>query len=260
MAPFHAIGGRPLIGITGRSLPSDNVSTLEQRYQATSINMYFADFAQAVHQAGGIPVELPYEAAAAATVDRLDGLVITGGQDISPQLWGGPAECVKGPVDMTRDSSESVLIAAALESGTPLLGVCRGAQLINVVLGGTLVGDLPSSVIDHTAQGQPVGARTHQVTFSEDSLSRQLYGTTTTVNSLHHQAVDRPGAGVTVVGRADDGVVEAFEVVGKPVLAVQWHPEWLDTDPAFTWLVHTAIDRRFGCLNTTEPSAAREAC
>ena len=250
MTSFHAITGRPLIGITGRRLPSSELGALEVRYQRTAINMYFADFAQAVHRAGGLPVELPYEAATPELVGRLDGLVVSGGQDVDPDRWNGPAECAKGPIDTARDAYETVLIQAALETGTPVLGVCRGAQLINVVLGGTLVADLPADELDHVSTGEPVHVRTHTVTFEPGSLCERLYGASATVNSLHHQAVATPGQGVIVTGRAKDGVAEAFEVTHKSVLGVQWHPEWLDVDPSFRWLVHTAVDRTFGCLET----------
>lgn len=259
MTTFHPVEGRPLIGITGRRLPSRELSTLEERYRQTSVSMYFADFAQAVHRAGGLPVELPYEAATAETVQRLDGLVVTGGQDVSPERWGGPLECARGPLDDARDAYETVLIEAALEAGTPMLGVCRGAQLINVVLGGTLVPDLSPAELDHTSAGAAVGDRSHAVVFEPGSLCHRLYGPGTTVNSLHHQAIAEPGSGVTVVGRAEDGVVEAIEVADKPVLAVQWHPEWLDADPSFRWLVNVAIDRTFGCWDASEADAACRA-
>lgn len=256
---MHTSGERPLIGITGRRLPSGALSQIEERYRHTSMMVYFSDFARGIAAAGGVPVELPYEAAVPELVDRLDGLVVTGGQDVSPERWDGPPLCAKGPIDTDRDNYEAVLIEAALAIDLPVLGVCRGAQLINVVLGGTLVPDLGGSAVDHTSGEHAVGARTHDVTFELGSLAARLYGPRTAVNSLHHQAVATPGVNVRISGRAPDGVVEAIEMAGRPLLGVQWHPEWLEDDPAFRWLVNVAVDRRFGCWSAQEVQPSRKA-
>jgi putative glutamine amidotransferase len=123
-----------------------------------------------------------------------------------------------------------------------MLCVCRGAQLLNVALGGTLVQHLDEADT-HALWDTPRSERCHTVRVAAGSQAEQLYGTSLETNSLHHQAVGRPGEGVLVTGTAEDGVVEAFEVQGRPeVFAVQWHPEMLtDTiDPAFLWLVREA--------------------
>lgn len=221
---------------------------LEERYQRHQFDMFFSAFPVAVAAAGGLPVELPYEAATGAVVTRLDGLVITGGQDVEPRQWGGDLACAVGPIDPARDAYELTLAKAALEGGVPVLGVCRGMQLLNVALGGTLVGNLDTP-IDHTSKGRQTSERVHSVDTNERSLARALFGARAQVNSLHHQAVDEPGSGVTVTGRASDGTAEILEVAGAPVLGVQWHPEWHDEpDPSFRWLVHAAVDRAFGCF------------
>ena len=239
---------RPLIGITGRRLPSTALSAIEERYQHTAIDMYFSDFAKWIHAAGGIPVELPYEAGDKDTVARLDGLLITGGQDVTPSLWNGPTEAVKGDTDIHRDHYEMALASYAIADGVPVLGICRGAQVINVARGGTLVPDLPTTPIDHVSSGLPVETRQHDVTFEEGSLASRLYGETSKVNSLHHQSVHQCGEGILVTGRAGDGTVEAFEIPGHLVLGVQWHPEWLGVlDPSIQWLVNVAADRAVGC-------------
>lgn len=239
----------PLIGLTGRRFPGSTLPLLEGRYQKHSFDMHFSAFPAAVAAAGGLPVELPYEAGRAAVVERLDGIVITGGQDVEPTRWGGDPMCAVGQVDPTRDAYELDVINAALELNIPILGVCRGMQLINVALGGTLVPHLANDVIDHTAPGQGTGDRVHTVATVQGSVASALFGEEVAVNSLHHQAVDAPGRGLVVTGRAADRTAEALEMPGRPVLGVQWHPEWLEEpDGSFQWLINAATDRAFGCI------------
>ena len=126
-----------------------------------------------------------------------------------------------------------------------MLCVCRGAQLLNIALGGTLVQHLDESDT-HALWHTPRSERCHTVRVAAGSRAEQLYGGDVPTNSLHHQAVGRPGRGVIVTGTAEDGVVEAFELEGRPeVFAVQWHPEMLSAtiDPAFLWLVQEAAAR-----------------
>nr|WP_218680932.1 gamma-glutamyl-gamma-aminobutyrate hydrolase family protein [Rhodococcus qingshengii] len=235
---------KPLIGITGRRLPSASLATLEPRYQKTSIDMFFSDFPKWVAAAGGLPVEIPYEGADPDLMQHLHGVIITGGQDVDPSRYNGDPSSVKGPTDTDRDHYEVTLATAALESDVPILGVCRGAQIINVALGGTLVPDLTPMPIDHVSIGLPVETMQHTVDFTPGSLAHDLYGDRAMVNSLHHQAVDQPGRDVQVTGRADDGTVESFEIAGRRALAVQWHPEWVEyLDPAFEWIVRAAASR-----------------
>jgi putative glutamine amidotransferase len=221
---------------------------LEERYQLHQFDMYFSAFPAAVYAAGGIAVELPYEAGAAQVISRLDGLVITGGQDVDPHMWGGDPACTIGPVDADRDAYEMRLIEQALQHHVPLLGVCRGMQLINVVLGGSLIGDLPREPIDHTSPGQATAGGAHEVETKPGSIANRLFGDRLMVNSLHHQGVEEAGRGVTISGRAPEGTAEILEADDGRVLGVQWHPEWLPTpDGSFRWLVHAASDRYFDC-------------
>ncbi|MFM7043921.1 MAG: gamma-glutamyl-gamma-aminobutyrate hydrolase family protein, partial [Ilumatobacteraceae bacterium] len=144
-----------------------------------------------------------------------------------------------------RDDWELALISAALEVRLPMLCVCRGAQLLNIALGGTLIQHLDEASA-HARWDLPRIERCHTVRVSPGSRAEVLYGTETTTNSLHHQAVGTPGRGIVITGTSHDGVVEAFEVEGRPeVFAVQWHPEMLSdqVDPAFTWLVAEASTR-----------------
>ncbi len=152
-----------------------------------------------------------------------------------------------GSTEPQRDRWELALLRAALELDLPVLAVCRGLQLLNVAHGGTLVDDLPAGDGDgHARFAGPRGERVHEVALDPGSLAASVYGTSLRVNSLHHQAVDRPGDGLVVVGRSPDGTVEALEIPGRAVLAVQWHPEALAGDPAPEWLVAAARERMAG--------------
>lgn len=247
---------KPLIGITGRRLRAAVVDKMDPRYAQREFDFFFSDYARCVAEAGGTPVHLPYEADGAAVVPRLDGVIITGGQDIHPARWGGEAAVVPAGVDPRLDSSahdperdgyESSIIAAALHLGVPLLGVCRGHQMLNVALGGTLVADLPPSEVDHYPPDSPLtdGRDDHIVRFAPGSLAASIYGPEARLNSWHHQAVATPGVDLEVTGWATDGVVESIEVPGRPVLGVQWHPEWqVTTDPVFAWLIEQAHTHR----------------
>lgn len=243
---------KPLIGITGRRLLASTITHMDARYADREIDFFFSDYAAGVAQAGAIPVLLPYEAGTELTIDRLDGLLVTGGQDVHPAVYGGDADEL-GPVDesrtsgfahdMDRDTYEITLIRAAIATRTPVLGICRGHQILNVALGGTLVADLPITQVEHyLTEGAPTDGRDdHRVEFTPGSLAHEVYGPRRTVNSWHHQAVDRCGADLIASGRTQDAVVEAIELPGHPVLGVQWHPEWQVTpDPGFEWLVAAA--------------------
>jgi putative glutamine amidotransferase len=173
-----------------------------------------------------------------ALAARVDALVLTGGTDVDPALYGEePHPSVR--VDRVRDDRELALLAAALERGLPVLAICRGLQLLNVHLGGTLH--------QHLAAHPVGGDGVHEVRFAADSTLRGIYGPRCPVNSLHHQAVAAPGAGLACVGHAPDGVVEAVELTGRPVVGVQWHPEQLNRpEPVFAWLVAAAASRETG--------------
>ena len=138
-----------------------------------------------------------------------------------------------------RDAFEIALLDAAVNSGLPVLGICRGPQLINIAAGGTLHQHLPQ----HAATDGPPDATPHTVTTTEGSQLREMYGPEVAVNSLHHQAVDQLGDGYIATARSTDGIIEGIEHTELPILAVQWHPELMTealTDPCFSWLVERA--------------------
>jgi putative glutamine amidotransferase len=233
----------PLIGLTGRRIRGD-VLGAPHGFQDAPVDAYFSEYATSVARAGALPVHVPQGVDAVAFADVLDALILSGGDDVDPGAYGGVLGPRVGRIDPERDAFESALLVAVLEQGKPVLAICRGAQLLNVVRGGDLVEDLPiGEGCSHASYAYPRAWRRHRVTFEPGSLAHRVYGDEATVNSFHHQAVRRPGAGVRVSGRADDGVIEAIELDDGLALGVQWHPECLDEDPAFGWLVGAVADR-----------------
>jgi putative glutamine amidotransferase len=243
---------KPLIGITGRRLEASVLTDMDARFVTTEFDFFFSDYARCVARAGGVPVLLPFEAGNADCIQRLDGLVITGGQDVHHSKWGGPdpsgdegtsPRLDRTVPDVERDDYEIALIAAAVDRDLPLLGICRGHQLLNVALGGTLIPDLAVGRIGHFAAAPAPCDDVHEVRFAEGTTAASIYGEAARVNSWHHQAVDRCASPLREVGWAEDGVVEAIEMPGHPVLGVQWHPEWHSRqDPVFEWLTHAAAE------------------
>jgi putative glutamine amidotransferase len=177
-------------------------------------------------------------------LDVLNGLVLAGGGDLDPALYGR-TDVAARDVDLERDATELALARAARNALLPVLGVCRGAQVFAVMDGGTLVPDLGERHVI------PPGTGTHAVRTTPGSLARRLLGARAEVGSLHHQSVRSAGPGWVVTARTDDGVVEALEWTASewPALGVQWHPELDHTGPrVFGWLVAVARDViRSGC-------------
>jgi len=156
----------------------------------------------------------------------LDGAVITGGHDVEPALYKAAAE-VKGHYDAERDAFESRIIDAALHDGTPLLGICRGAQLLNVCLGGSLFQDLKSRRHETSERRTLLPLKT-LVVVADSALAQLFDRPRLKINSLHNQGIDRVGEGLEVSGRDLDDIVQAVEHPRHPfVIGVQWHPEFL---------------------------------
>ncbi len=214
--------------------------------------------------AGGLPLALPQLVDAVGPVlDAVDAIVLAPGRDIEPLRYGQEPHSLLAATEPQRDAFELALVSAALERELPILGMCRGIQLLNVALGGTLVQDVSLVAAGHPSDpgwarwkeveaasvaGLPVPAHPrHQIEISPQSLLARALGTTAIeVSSFHHQAIDRVGEGLAIVARSvPDGLPEAVELPGRPVLAVQWElqEEWR-VDPrssrVFGWFVDAA--------------------
>lgn len=203
-----------------------------------------AGYHRMVQSAGGLACLLPPgdTAAAEETVARVDGLVLAGGPDVEPACYGADPHPRTGVAYRDRDRWELALINAALAQGKPLLGVCRGMQLLNVALGGTLIQHVPD-VVGHGGHSGPPGTfAQHLVTPVPGTRLAAAIPEETVVPTYHHQAVDHLGAGLTPSAFASDGTVEAIEPrAGAPfVLGVQWHPEAGRDRRVFQALVHAA--------------------
>ncbi|MDX2160065.1 MAG: gamma-glutamyl-gamma-aminobutyrate hydrolase family protein [bacterium] len=217
---------RPLIGITSSHI-TINGNPYNRMYQRN---------AAAVAAAGGIPVYIPTdldEATLRELYERLDAVLLPGGPDVDPNEYGAHRHptVTDSRIDAKRDAVELTLARWQLEDDRPTFGICRGHQVLNVALGGTLIQDIPDQVKSTLAHDQPDGdprsKHAHTITIAPSSRLASILGTTeTTVNSLHHQSVERPAPGTLVSAHAPDGVVEAIEVPEKRfMISVQWHPE-----------------------------------
>lgn len=223
---------RPLIGVTtsGRTLDAGGE---EHRVYAA-----FVSYAVMVRAAGGLPVGLIPEPSDRATdvLDRLDGILFTGGGDIDPMLYDGSGHDAVYGVDPDRDAFELELVRAAADRRIPTLCICRGLQVLNVALGGTLIEDIAAEgtgYLDHRNHDAASTRRRHGVAIDPQSTTaRALGAASVSVNSSHHQAVRELAPTLRATGRAPDGIVEAVAPVDDawPLWAVQWHPERLGVD------------------------------
>lgn len=228
---------RPLIGITGRQLLYGSVEGCPPLLAEAGLDIVLTDYVDAVLASGGLPVHLPMSVDPSEFADRLDGLILTGGADIDPAEYGQePDPSVETP-DPNRDAFELAMARLAIETSMPTLGICRGIQVLNVAAGGSLIQHRP----EHARYDSAPDVDVHAVSLDADSIAGAAYGTEKQVNSFHHQVVGEPGEGIRVVGRADDGDIEAIEFDDKPIVGIQWHPEmYRQQDPIFDWLVTAA--------------------
>src|SRR5215203_2499207 len=217
---------KPLIGITTHYQANE--------YGQTRIVLHKA-YANAILEAGGVPVLIPSliaEDGWDALYARLDGVVLSGGGDVALDHFTGDPHPRIDDVDPARDSVELKLVHAAAEDGKPFLGICRGCQVMNVALGGTLYTHIPDQLpgaLDHAYPGNMRTVLVHQVKIEEGTHIAEIFGDPIIkVNSLHHQGLKDIAPALRVAGYAPDGLVEAIELPDHPFgLAVQWHPEWL---------------------------------
>jgi putative glutamine amidotransferase len=236
---------RPLIGITGFETaypkpPHAPLYATGQRY------------VHAIDEAGGLPVILSpglSDDSLRAVFERLDGLLLSGGGDIDPAIYGEEPHPTIWGQDMNRDRAELAMAQWAAETQKPLLCICRGTQVLNVALGGSLLQDIETmqpKALRHMYDQEvtPREEITHAVTVDADSLLGELIQSQTAqVNSWHHQAIKRLASDLKVVATAPDGIVEAIEIPGhRFALGVQWHPEWLyDRQPEMARLFNGLI-------------------
>lgn len=240
----------PLVGITSSPVRHRSV-VLDVDRSLTTLDRAYVD---AVTTAGGVPLVLPVQdpANAGAVADALDALVLSGGGDVAPERYGAERHPAVGGVDDERDEWELALIVEARRRSLPILGICRGMQILNVALGGSLIQHLP----DHEeAAGHPhlvpdrFAHTAHHVEIASGTCLAEVLGTDVVdVNTLHHQAIDRAADGLTVTARDHHGIVEAVEIADEPVLGVQWHPELIShVEPharLFDWLVAQTESRQ----------------
>jgi len=204
-------------------------------------------YVRRVADAGGVPVLLPpLPGVIEAALPRLDGLLLTGGPDVDPARYGRETGPDTQPAQPDRDDAETALLHGAVADGLPVLGICRGLQLVNTARGGTLIQHLPDVLDDDGHAPEPGVMGTHPVRVVPGTLLAGILGTPSAegVPTYHHQAVEYVGRGLVVTAWSQDGVIEAVEDPSLPFcVAVQWHPEEGDDPALFDALVRAAADR-----------------
>lgn len=232
---------KPIIGVT----------TFDSHREERPYVMVSTHYVQAILEAGGIPLLIPNQLTQAdmdELLPRLGGVLFTGGGDIRTDLFNGEPHPKVGEVDDERDSLELPLMRRVAEEGRPFLGICRGFQVANVALGGTLYTHIPDQypgALRHDwYPGIPRDTIAHEVRIEEESLVAEIVGKPILrVNSLHHQGIKDLAPALKAVGYAPDGLIEAVELPGHPFgLAVQWHPEWLTTQPEMRHLFRRFVE------------------
>ena len=239
--PTYPVEERSLVSSARKPVPACTVAVTASIRQEgdTSRVRLTAAYVTALENAGLVPLIVPplsSDRAAAAVLDSVSGLVLTGGEDVDPARYGEERHEKLHSVNAARDATESILVEQAKARGMPVLAICRGIQILNVALGGTLVQDIASQCetnIAHDEDG-PRDSRSHEITVEPGSLIAEAIGTEhLTVNSFHHQSVKRVAEGMRVTARSPDGIIEGLESTDADwwVMAVQWHPEEMTESP-----------------------------
>jgi gamma-glutamyl-gamma-aminobutyrate hydrolase PuuD len=221
--------GPPGVG-RRRALVGIPVTTEHARWRCWSDTVFLTTtgYSEHLRRSGAIPVFVPVGGPAdewRQLIDVLDGVLLGGGADVEPHRYGQPPHHAAGPFDSTRDAAEAALVEAVLESGKPVFGICRGLQVLNVVMGGSLFQHVPDVVGTHSHNPTRGAFATHPVHVAADSALHGVIGSSVIVPTYHHQAVDAVAPGLQAVAWTEDGVIEAVEDVGGQIVAVQWHPE-----------------------------------
>jgi gamma-glutamyl-gamma-aminobutyrate hydrolase PuuD len=227
---------RPIVGITTYVVPA--------RFGAWDVESALvpADYVRAVELAGARPLLVPPSTdGVEETLDAVDGLVLSGGSDLDPELYGHERHDETTDVARDRDDAELALLQAALDRDLPVLAICRGSQMLNVAYGGDLVQHLPDVVGDDRHKRTPGAFAAHDVAIEPGTMLHELMGEQISVCSHHHQGFGRLGEGLRVTAHADDGLPEALEVAGRRfAIGVLWHPEAGDDGKLFEALVEEA--------------------
>jgi putative glutamine amidotransferase len=220
---------RPIIGIS--------CGKAGKHYRAS------AKVVEVLWEQGGLPFIIPAAADPEEYIDRLQGLIIPGGGDLDPVYYGQDPQRDLGVVEPDRDRLEMGLLKGAIARGIPILGICRGCQLLSVAAGGDLIQDLGEGYHQHR-QKAPLSHPSHQINIKAGSLLERLLGPgPLRVNSYHHQGIGRVGS-LRPVAWSNDGLIEAIEGDGF-ILGVQWHPEWLvESAPLFRGFIEAAKERK----------------
>ncbi|HEY9576273.1 MAG TPA: gamma-glutamyl-gamma-aminobutyrate hydrolase family protein [Pseudobacillus sp.] len=225
---------KPLIGCTTYYVSAFEESKL--RFSVAQDHFMSAlDDPLSIQKGGGVPIAIPLiddDDYMESLLDRLDGLLLTGGSDVNPHLYGHPYKKGLGDINPIRDAFELKLIERAIKRQMPILGICRGLQLLNVFFEGTLIQDMDHAYqtdINHAGYMGPRWNIAHKVKLAKDSMLYHCFGKEEVeVNSFHHQMIDTLGQGLEISALSEDGVIEGIVHKDYPfVAAVQWHPEMM---------------------------------
>ena len=239
---------KPLIGIACGYVEDDRPGIIaELGFRGQSWNMVYGEYSECIELAGGVPVLVPVykqKDLRDSVLECLDGILLTGGTDIDPDVIGGDEHPTIHDTCPGRDIQELRLVRGALEMGIGILAICRGCQILNAAGGGTLYPDVPSAGFqNHLFADGREREYIHGVVLEEGSLSYEIFRTKELrVNSLHHQGIRTTGKDFFAAGRASDGLIECIQhKTASFVLGVQWHPELLDADERQWALFHAFV-------------------